>query len=327
VYSPELGKYIRSKLNEGRIKIIIASFEGRGAALKDIKKGMKGLLVESNIVYRLNDMIAAGEIYRDKRRYFLSYLDAKTNAFIFGKRALIDIFVKNNRRMNLFDGRLSTGNTYQDFLLEFSNKIGAFITFCILQTLSPGNKIINSSTTEYVERDTVARIFIRNCLSHLFTFLLIKYRDAISNIVGFCPYILQKESSVLYGGKNEEKKYLQPGQENIIKKRVYLQQRQNAKMWIQKRNRELGPDNIQFRPEEYLSSMNIKHKANEIASEIIDKKKCDRKRELYTLNQSAADQMFKEFSKIYPELYKQLTREFANVVVSNAQHFLGVVLV
>jgi hypothetical protein len=115
--------------------------------------------------------------------------------------------------------------------------------------------------------------------------LLIKYRDAINNVVGFCPYILQNEGSVLYGDRKEEKKYLQPGQENIIKKRVFLQERQNAKMWIQKRNRELGSDNIQFIPEKYLADLDIKHKADGIAEEIIEKKKHERKRELFVFNQ------------------------------------------
>jgi hypothetical protein len=241
-----MGKYITSKTNEDRIKIIIASFEGRGASLKDIKKAMKGLLVESSIVYRLNDMLTAGQIYRNKRRYYLSYLDAKTSAYLFGKRALIDIFVKHNRQMNLFRGRISTGNIYQDFLLEFSNRIGAFVTFCILETLNPDNKVIQSSTTQYVDRDTIAKIFIRNCISHLMVFLLIKYRDAINNVVGESAYSLQQEKSIL------------------LKKKLY--------------------------PETE-----------------------DRQRQLFVLNQDVINKMLQEFAKIYPDIYKELDKEFKSL--------------
>jgi hypothetical protein len=145
-------------------------------------------------------------------------------------------FIKNNRRVFFSE----------QMLLEFSNRIGAFATFCILQTLNPDNKTIKSQVTDHVDRDTIARVWLRNCMSHFFTFLLIKYRDAINNVVGQSPYRLQPEKSIL------------------SKKKVY--------------------------PE-------------------VEK----RERQLYILNQDTIDKMLKEFEKVYPDIYKELVKEFTGV--------------
>jgi hypothetical protein len=93
----------------------------------------------------------------------------------FDKRALLNLFVRNNKRAFYSE----------QMLLEFSNRVGAFITFCILQTLNPSNKLIIPTTTKYpMARNQAAEQWLNNCINHMVIFLLIKYRNAISNITG-----------------------------------------------------------------------------------------------------------------------------------------------
>jgi hypothetical protein len=212
-----------------KIMMLLADCGRAGARLKDIWPRI-GLTKANTKKHHLDKLVKEGKVLHPELggKYYINYnkLDSVIYGYLFGKRALLNLFVKNNRRVFYSE----------QMLLECSNGIGAFITFCILQTLNPSNKMIIPTTTKYpMARNQAAEQWLNNCVSHIAIFLLIKYRDAICTVVS--------------ASNSSNKRQLQQ-----------KQQQQQLR---------------------------------------------------FMLDQNVIDKMLKSFREIYPEIHKQLTREFA----------------
>jgi hypothetical protein len=208
--------------------MLLADYGKTGARLKDIWPRI-GLIKANTKKHHLDKLVKERKVLHPEfgDKYYINYnkLDSVIYGYFFGKRALLNLFVKNNRRTFYSE----------QMLLEFSNMVGAFITFCILQTLNPSNKLIIPTTTKYpMARNQAAEQWLNNCVSHIVIFLLIKYRDAICNVVT--------------ASNSSNKRQLQQQQQQQLR---------------------------------------------------------------FMLDQNVINKMLKSFREIYPEIHKQLTREFA----------------
>jgi hypothetical protein len=125
-----------------KIMMLLADCGKAGARLKDIWPRI-GLTKANTKKHHLDKLVKERKILHPEfgGKYYINYnkLDSVIYGYLFGKRALLNLFVKNNRRAFYSE----------QMLLEFSNRVGAFITFCILQTLNPFNKLIIPTTTKY----------------------------------------------------------------------------------------------------------------------------------------------------------------------------------
>ena len=64
-------------------------------------------------------------------------------------------------------------------LFEFSNKVGAFITYVLIHAMNPRNEHIIKSDEKDLDRDTLVQEWTKNAVSSIIPFLLGKFKGAI----------------------------------------------------------------------------------------------------------------------------------------------------
>jgi hypothetical protein len=122
------------------------------------------------------------------------------DADILGTGALGFVLQKDDIPLNTpFLKNVESDNTLQYALFEFSNKVGAVITYLLIQAMNPANKITND-TKSSKEKDLDIRWWIDSATSSLRLFLLPIFQDMLSfflaDFKSLLSYFTNKDGSV-----------------------------------------------------------------------------------------------------------------------------------
>jgi predicted transcriptional regulator len=137
-----------------------------------------------------------------------AYKDARLSAHVFGGNLTWNLlrkrkyFVTNDERLEVtdntvpgwyclnftgyrhyFEPKFREEDRLEHFIFEFSNLIGAFLTFVLIQATNPKNNQIISSK-ENVERDELIQDWIKSAVSSIIPDLVGEFRDSIYQAMG-----------------------------------------------------------------------------------------------------------------------------------------------
>jgi hypothetical protein len=122
-------------------------------------------------------------------RYFPTvnvYESTVLAASLFGKVALSKLNVENcvvpkenTSPYSDYFSFNSTEDSLEKALFEFSNKIGAFITYVLIQAMNPRNNHIIRSEERDLDRDALVQEWTKNAIMTIVPFLLGAFKDAI----------------------------------------------------------------------------------------------------------------------------------------------------
>jgi hypothetical protein len=117
------------------------------------------------------------------------YQNALLTASFFGEVAISKLF----NAQNYIVPKENTYNTYSDHftlnftedsslertLFEFSNKIGAFITYVLIHAMNPRNEHIIKSDEKDLDKDALVQEWTKNAIFSIIPFLLREFKEAI----------------------------------------------------------------------------------------------------------------------------------------------------
>jgi hypothetical protein len=179
--------------------------------LMHYKKGIGHILLaklvgidRKNLTPHINRLIEKKLIRREdgkRGRYFPTeeaYKDARLSAYLFGTNFIKllgrdNLVTNNERRENIipggycldftgyrhyFEPKFRENDRLEHCIFEFSNKVGSFITFVLIQALNPENKQIIKSE-EHVENDTLIQEWIKGACLSIMPFLVSEFRDSL----------------------------------------------------------------------------------------------------------------------------------------------------
>jgi hypothetical protein len=102
-------------------------------------------------------------------------------ASIFSKAAISKLNLENASTYSedYFSFKSGEESGLEKALFEFSNKIGAFITYVLIQAMNPRNEDIIRSEEKDLDRDALVQEWTKNAILTIVPFLLGAFKDAI----------------------------------------------------------------------------------------------------------------------------------------------------
>lgn len=202
----------RIKKAEGEILQIILRNSGTGVGHIELAK-MAGLDRKNLTPYtkRLIDKKLIRRESGKQGKYYPTeeaYKDTRLNAYVFGRNFIWNLLrkkrylVTNEERSEVtdntvpgwyclnftgykcyFEPRFREEDRLEHSIFEFSNQIGAFITFILIQATNPENNHLITSK-ERVEKDELIQDWIKSVVSSIIPHLVGEFRDSVYDAIG-----------------------------------------------------------------------------------------------------------------------------------------------
>jgi hypothetical protein len=86
--------------------------------------------------------------------------------------------------ITLYEPKFANGKEIERALFEFSNRIGAFITYALIQTMNPDNNKMSLSARE---QDEIVKKWAQNSISRILPFLVRNFNDLVYRAKGQYP--------------------------------------------------------------------------------------------------------------------------------------------
>jgi hypothetical protein len=124
-------------------------------------------------------------------KYFpttIVYQDALLTASLFGELAILRLLNVGNYVVpkenastysDYFSLKFTEDSGLERALFEFSNKIGAFIIYVLIQAMNPRNGYIIKSEEKDLDRDALVQEWVKNAILSIIPLLLVKFKDTI----------------------------------------------------------------------------------------------------------------------------------------------------
>jgi hypothetical protein len=181
-----------TRRKEGEILKLIIRNRGYGISHKDLADTVK--LDRKNLRGYIKRLICRKMIARapgKQGKYFPTvnvYQDILLTASFFGEVSmskLLDvrdyIVPKENvsTYSDYFSLKFNEGSGLERALFEFSSKIGAFITYVLIQAMNPKNEYMIKSEEKDLDKDVLVQEWAKNAILSIIPFLLAKFKGAV----------------------------------------------------------------------------------------------------------------------------------------------------
>jgi predicted transcriptional regulator len=198
---PPHEQYVRK--TEGRIMEVISAHRDSGIAHLRLAHIVN--IDRKNLTPYMKRLRRKGLVKREKGKQGKYYPTTKGNrgtsitADIFSKAAAGMILANKDFPMDSpFLRNIVTDNTLEDALFRFSNKIGAIITYFLIQSMNPANKIMGNTKNDE-EKDLNVRRWIDDAISSLQPVLLRLFKELIGSFVtSLYDDVINSDGSVNY---------------------------------------------------------------------------------------------------------------------------------
>jgi hypothetical protein len=116
------------------------------------------------------------------------YQDALLTASSFGELSISRLLSVGNYVVpkengftysDYFNLKFTEDSGLEHTLFEFSSKIGAFITYVLIQAMNPRNEYIIKSEERDLDKDALVQEWTKNAILSIIPFLLVKFKGAI----------------------------------------------------------------------------------------------------------------------------------------------------
>jgi predicted transcriptional regulator len=182
---PPHEQYVRK--TEGRIMEVITAHRDSGIAHLRLAQIVK--INRKNLTPYMKRLTSKGLVKRGKGKQGKYYPTTNGNR---GTSITADIFSKAAAGMILADKdfpidspflrNIVTDSTLEDALFKFSNKIGAIITYFLIQSMNPANKIMGDTKNDE-EKDLNVQRWVDDAISSLRPVLLPLFKELIGSLL------------------------------------------------------------------------------------------------------------------------------------------------
>ena len=194
-------EYVRK--TEGRIMEVISANRDSGIAHLQLAHIVK--INRKNLTPYMKRLTSKGLVKREKGKQGKYYPTTKGNR---GTSITADIFSKAAAGMILanedfpvdspFLRNIVTDSTLEDAVFKFSNKIGAIITYFLIQSMNPSNKIMGDTKNDE-EKDLNVQRWIDDAISSLRSVLLPLFKELIGTFVtSLYDDVINSDGSINY---------------------------------------------------------------------------------------------------------------------------------
>jgi predicted transcriptional regulator len=173
------------------------------------KNEQNGWYISTESYYK--DPIFKAEVFGDSFQYKLRNKNFQVLNNVSGRM----LFSPDQKKMfqydftkykELFEPKFSQNNNIEKILFEFSNQIGAFITYLMIYCMNPDNKNNNTTNFSREESDRITQKMFQTAMNQITPYLIIRFRDFLNNMSNIDPTkdnnkirdIHSKESSKYY---------------------------------------------------------------------------------------------------------------------------------
>jgi predicted transcriptional regulator len=201
-YLPPHEQYVRK--TEGRIIEVISAHRDSGISHLRLAHIVK--IDRKNLTPYMKRLMSKGLVKRGKGKQGKYYPTTKGNrgtsitADIFGKAAAGMILADKDFRVDSpFFRNIITNNTLEYALFKFSNKIGGIITYLLIHSMDPANKIMGNDTKNDEEKDLNVQRWIDDAISSLRPVLLPHFKKLIDSFpTSLYDDVINSDGSINY---------------------------------------------------------------------------------------------------------------------------------
>jgi len=193
----------RVRKTEGRIMEVISAHRDSGIAHLRLAHIVN--IDRKNLTPYMKRLRSKGLIKRGEGKQGKYYPTTKGNrgtsitADIFSKAAAAMILAEDFRIDSPFFRDIITNNTLEYALFKFSNKIGGIITYLLIHSMDPANKIMGNDTKNGEEKDLNVQRWIDDALSSLRPVLLPVFKELIGSFVtSLYDDVINSDGSINY---------------------------------------------------------------------------------------------------------------------------------